>query len=230
MVANAGPSSLSELAEPEFVRQEMAKVVIGGVTTGIAGMTIGSLLAVQKNLPATVPGLTMCIKTSSFGTAFFALRQFVVNPVLQINRVPTTSSSSTPHFHGLLSTGISAAMVGGSVNGYLRGRRVIGRSGLTTGLVCCTLQIVYNELGILRRMVFDSRSGEVKGGGPERPVAPAWWEAWIPLSKISDEEWKERLSVQLADNGLQLATLNQQISQLQNAISNHRKGPPANPS
>jgi hypothetical protein len=34
-------------------------------------MTIGSLLAVQANRPATVPGLTMCIKTCSFGTAFF---------------------------------------------------------------------------------------------------------------------------------------------------------------
>ncbi|KAA1116181.1 hypothetical protein PGT21_003714 [Puccinia graminis f. sp. tritici] len=219
------PSSFSQLTQPEFIRQETAKVVIGGVSTGIVGMTIGSLLAVQKNLPATVPGLTMCIKTSSFGTAFFALRQFVVNPILQINRIPTTSSSSSQHFYGLLPTGISAAMVGGSVNGYLRGRQVIGRSSLTTGLVCCTIQVVYNELGILKRAIFDS-SGETSRTGPERPVSPAWWEAWIPLSKISDQEWKQRLSLQLAENELQLSTLNRQIDQLQKAVSNHPKHSP----
>ncbi|POV95785.1 hypothetical protein PSTT_16028, partial [Puccinia striiformis] len=50
----------------------------------IAGMTIGSLLAVQKNQQATLPALLMCLKTTSFGTAFFALRQFIVNGILHI--------------------------------------------------------------------------------------------------------------------------------------------------
>ncbi|PLW28552.1 hypothetical protein PCASD_07925 [Puccinia coronata f. sp. avenae] len=227
-MADTRPSSLSTLiSQPDFVRQETAKVVIGGITSGIAGMTIGSLLAVQANRPATVPGLTMCIKTCSFGTAFFALRQFLVNPILQVNRFPTTSPSSNRHFSGLFPTGISAAIVGGSVNGYLRGRHVIVRSGLTTGLVCCTLQVVYNELGILKRAMMDP-SPQVGIGQPEpesRVRPAAWWEAWIPLSRIPDAEWKQRLSLQLAQNEIQLATLNRQIDQLQTAISKRKTSP-----
>jgi len=227
-MAGSGAKTLSELmSEPEFIKQESAKVVIGGITTGIGGMTIGSLLAVQKNLPAAVPGLTMCIKTSSFGTAFFAVRQFVVNPILQINRFPTTLPSSNRHFYGLLPTGISAAIVGSTVNGYLRGRQVMGRSGLTTGLVCCTLQVMYNEMGILKRAMMDgspaeSSSSKLEKQQQQQPARMAWWEAWIPLSKISDEEWKQRLSMQLAQNELQLATLTRQIDQLQNAISTRK--------
>ncbi|KAI7963276.1 hypothetical protein MJO29_003703 [Puccinia striiformis f. sp. tritici] len=226
-MADIQPSSLSGLSQAEFVRQETPKVVIGGVCTGIAGMTIGSLLAVQKNQPATLPALSMCLKTTSFGTAFFALRQFIVNPILHINQIPTTSSTSNRHFHGLLPTGISAAIIGGSVNGYLRGRQVVGRSSMTTSLVCCTLQVIYNEIGILSRAISDRELRKtVETTQEERGLNPAWWESYIPLSKISDEEWKERILVQLSQSDLQLKTLNRQIDQLQECISTRHLNKP----
>ncbi|KAH9469506.1 hypothetical protein Pst134EA_006798 [Puccinia striiformis f. sp. tritici] len=141
-------------------------------------MTIGSLLAAQKNQPITLPALSMCLKTRSFETAFFALRQFFVNPILHINQIPTTSSTSNRHFHGLLPTGISAAIIDGSVNGYCNfspsifekssgdkevenllhlpsGQQVAGRSSITTSLVCCTLQVIYNKIWILSRAISD---------------------------------------------------------------------------
>lgn len=97
----------------------------------------------------------------------------------------------------------------------------MGRSGLTTGLVCCTLQVMYNEMGILKGAMMDGSPAEsIK---LEKPARAAWWEAWIPLSKMSDEEWKQRLSMQLAQNELQLATLTRQIDQLHNAISSNRQ-------
>ncbi|KAH9459737.1 hypothetical protein MJO28_004590 [Puccinia striiformis f. sp. tritici] len=226
-MADIQPSSLSGLSQPEFIRQETPKVVIGGVCTGIAGMTIGSLLAVQKNQPATLPALSMCLKTTSFGTAFFALRQFIVNPILHINQFPSTSSTSNRHFHGLLPTGISAAIIGGSVNGYLRGRHVVGRSSMTTSLVCCTLQVIYNEIGILSRALSDRELQKtVETSQEERGLNPAWWESYIPLSKISDKEWKERILVQLSQSDLQLKTLNRQINQLQECISTRHLNKP----
>ncbi|POV95780.1 hypothetical protein PSTT_16022 [Puccinia striiformis] len=246
-MADIQPSSLSGLSQAEFVRQETPKVVIGGelftdfgtMDYGIAGMTIGSLLAVQKNQPATLPALSMCLKTTSFGTAFFALRQFIVNPILHINQIPTTSSTSNRHFHGLLPTGISAAIIGGSVNGYLRGkevenllhlpggRQVVGRSSMTTSLVCCTLQVIYNEIGILSRVISDRELRKtVETTQEERGLNPAWWESYIPLSKISDEEWKERILVQLSQSDLQLKTLNRQIDQLQECISTRHLNKP----
>ncbi|POW04227.1 hypothetical protein PSTT_10530, partial [Puccinia striiformis] len=196
-MADIQPSSLSGLSQPEFIRQETPKVVIGGVCTGIAGMTIGSLLAVQKNQPATLPALSISetIHCQS-------------DPPYQ--SIPSTSSTSNRHFHGLLPTGISAAIIGGSVNGYLRGRHVVGRSSMTTSLVCCTLQVIYNEIGILSRALSDRELRKTRS----------------EPSLISDKEWKERILVQLSQSDLQLKTLNRQINQLQECISTRHLNKP----
>ncbi|POW04210.1 hypothetical protein PSTT_10522 [Puccinia striiformis] len=193
VMADIRLSSLSGLSQLEFIRQETPKVVIGGVCTGIAGMTIGSLLAAQKNQPATLPALSMCLKTTSFGTAFFALRQFIVNPILHINQFPSTSSTSNRHFHGLLPTGISVAITGGSVNGYCNFSPSIFEKSPGDKEVENLLHLPGG------RQVAGRKRSRIESFG-RLGLNPAWWESYIPLSKISDKEWKERILVHATYN------------------------------
>ncbi|MBW0482851.1 hypothetical protein O181_022566 [Austropuccinia psidii MF-1] len=201
-----------------FFKDESLKVILGGVTIGIGGMTMGSLLAIKRNIPLQVPAITMSLKTSAFGISFFALRQFLVNPLIELN---SKNINRSPHLRGMLPTGISAVILGGALNGYLRGRSVIARSAFTTSLVCCTLQLAYNELALLRVRLLSSQ----KISQPEIRSA-SWWESLIPLKKISDEEWQTRLKLQLNHIDSKKEMVDAEIFQVESAIAQYTKNKP----
>ncbi|KAH9817729.1 hypothetical protein DFH28DRAFT_1156238 [Melampsora americana] len=145
-------------------------------------------------------------KTIITGTLASTFRQCLVEPILN----PTSQTNLTthnPHLVGVLPTFITATILGGSINGFLRGRHTIVRSSITTSLVCSSIQIVMNEINLFRIRLLSSNtpsqadwsSSENLSQTAENPSRDRsrFWERWIPLQRIPDEVWRKRLSEDL---------------------------------
>ncbi|KAI8453987.1 hypothetical protein BY996DRAFT_2443628 [Phakopsora pachyrhizi] len=220
---DSSPSKkLSQLRlSQEFYRREGLNVLLGSLSSGIGGMTFGSLIAIKNNEPFALPAISMSLKSFGFGTT---LRQFLVRPIVAQYSNPTTKNI---HFEGIFSTFISAGILGGSINGYLRGKSYILRSSFTVALMCSSLHFLKNELTLLK----DSFSANSQGDSPisddtQRAKNPSsgtspFWEYLIPLKKLSDEDFRLRLKEQLIEAESKRKIIDNEISRFEKAIRDH---------
>ncbi|GAC76076.1 hypothetical protein PANT_19d00100 [Moesziomyces antarcticus T-34] len=137
------------------------QVVKGSLLTALGGGLFGSAYGVLKGRQGagTILGTRMAMSSFAFAFPFFAVREYVVSPVL--NR---TSSGPDPanrsmrlrtvapnrHTHNLLASGLAGAVVGAGAAAFTRGPRAIHKGVATFGLACTALQLVGNETRIVR--------------------------------------------------------------------------------
>ncbi|KAG0149872.1 hypothetical protein CROQUDRAFT_39196 [Cronartium quercuum f. sp. fusiforme G11] len=137
------------------------------------------------------------IKIIITGTLSSTVRQCLVEPLLK-NTTPIDSLNTNPHLTGLLPTCITASFLGGSINGIFRGRHTILKSSITTTLFSFTIQMMYNEINLSRIKLISSSNKTNSIKDQKESI----WENWIPLKRITDEEWKEKLikNIKLIEN------------------------------
>lgn len=187
-----------------------------------------------------------------------ALRQCVVDPLLSQTSAHSGSSSLDPasdgptnrHLVGLLPTVITATILGGTINGFLRGlppqiscispiierlvnvclmtclmtfsggRHTILRSALTKSLFCGSIHILLNEANLIRvRLLASSAASQAFVSHPplsEDP--PRFWEHWIPLERIPDQVWRERLTSEIESIEARRQIVSEDITRLEAVI------------
>ncbi|EGF98581.1 uncharacterized protein MELLADRAFT_113431 [Melampsora larici-populina 98AG31] len=165
-------------------------------------------------------------KTIITGTLASTFRQCIVEPIL--NQTTPTHSIHNPHLIGVLPTFITATILGGSINGFLRGRHTILRSSITTSLVCSSIHIIMNEINLLRIRLLSSNSSSQTDWSTNSNISKTdenssrdrsrFWERWIPLQRIPDEVWRKRLSEDLDFIESRRRLVSEEIVLIENAL------------
>lgn len=156
-VLEDGPASsgvqIESDAPIQVVKGSLLTALVGGVSGSIYGMLRG------RQGAGTVLGTRMALSSFAFAFPFFAVREYVMSPVL--NR---TSSGPDPanrnmrlrtvtrnrHTHNLLASGLAGAVVGAGAAGFARGPQAIHKGIVTFGVACTALQFAGNETRIVR--------------------------------------------------------------------------------
>lgn len=163
--ATSSGYQLESDAPIQVVKGSLLASLVGGVSGSIYGVLRG------RQGAGTVLGTRMAFSSFAFAFPFFAVREYVVSPVL--NR---TSSGPDPanrhmrlrtvvpnrHTHNLLASGLAGAVVGAGAAAFTRGPAAMHKGILTFGIVCTGLQLAGNEA----RMVRDSLIRPVPRGVP----------------------------------------------------------------
>ncbi|SPO23759.1 uncharacterized protein UTRI_03729_B [Ustilago trichophora] len=163
--AKRGYDILSVLEEPssgyQLESDAPIQVVKGSLLAALAGGVGGSIYGVLRGRQGagTVLGTRMAFSSFAFAFPFFAVREYVMSPVL--NR---TSSGPDPanrhmrlrtvthnrHTHNLVASGLAGAVVGAGAAAFARGPQAIHKGLVTFGVACTGLQLAGNEARIVR--------------------------------------------------------------------------------
>ncbi|GAC97513.1 hypothetical protein PHSY_005099 [Pseudozyma hubeiensis SY62] len=151
----------SASSEYQIESDAPVQVVKGSLLSALVGGVSGSIYGVLKGRQGagTVLGTRMAFSTFAFAFPFFAVREYVMSPVL--NR---SSSGFDPanrnmrlrtvvknrHTHNLLASGLAGAVVGAGAAAFSRGPAAIHKGIVTFGVACTGLQLAGNEARIVR--------------------------------------------------------------------------------
>lgn len=175
----------------QVVKGSLLAALVGGIGGSIYGVLRG------RQGAGTVLGTRMAFNSFAFAFPFFAVREYVVSPVL--NR---TSSGPDPanrhmrlrevsknrHTDKLFASALAGAAVGAGAAAYARGPAAIHKGIVTFGVACTGLQLAGNEARVVRDSVLrPSRRGvpEPAGAGEsssDAAVSPS--QAAAPLGDV----------------------------------------------
>ncbi|EPQ31121.1 uncharacterized protein PFL1_01310 [Pseudozyma flocculosa PF-1] len=183
--------SISALRGFEVDSDAPMKVAKGSLLAALVGAVSGSVYGAvrgQTGAP-TVLGSRMAFNMFAFGFPFFAIREYAINPTLSVMahekkyEHPTAQHAyvrprHNPHTRDLASSGISGAIVGGTLAGYARGRQSIPSGIIMFGLACTSLQFAGNELRyakgqLLMRQATPPPTQVALTGPPQTPTGGA---------------------------------------------------------
>ncbi|KAJ9479417.1 hypothetical protein PHBOTO_002893 [Pseudozyma hubeiensis] len=137
------------------------QVVKGSLLSALVGGVSGSIYGVLKGRrgAGTVLGTRMAFSTFAFAFPFFAVREYVMSPVLNrsssgfdpANRhMRLRTVAKNRHTHNLLASGLAGAVVGAGAAAFTRGPAAIHKGIVTFGVACTGLQLAGNEARIVR--------------------------------------------------------------------------------
>lgn len=159
---------LSVLEEPasgfQIESDAPIQVVKGSLLAALVGGVSGSIYGVLKGRQGagTVLGTRMAFSSFAFGFPFFAVREYIVSPVL--NRTSSgpdlanrhmclRTVTKNKHTDKLLASGLAGAVVGAGAAAFTRGPQAIHKGIATFGVACTGLQLAGNELRVVRDAV-----------------------------------------------------------------------------
>ncbi|CDW97922.1 hypothetical protein [Sporisorium scitamineum] len=173
----------------QVVKGSLLAALVGGISGSIYGVLRG------RQGAGTVLGTRMAFSSFAFAFPFFAVREYVVSPVL--NR---TSSGPDPanrhmrlrtvvqnrHTHNVLASGLAGAVVGAGAAAFTRGPAAIHKGVVTFGVVCAGLQLMGNEARIVRDAIIrpSPRPVAVPVQGSSSDAAVSASQAAAPLVDI----------------------------------------------
>ncbi|WVQ72869.1 hypothetical protein IAR50_002430 [Cryptococcus sp. DSM 104548] len=148
-------------------------VIKGIVSTATFGAVTGASIGAAQALNPTVLAMNMTLNMSIAGLGFFALREYVISPLLlsveatpghsirlhELRRrldpsetigqgeVPTVGQMRTER---ILDSALAGGLTGGILSAAFRGRGTFGKAAFTSGLITSTLQYGVNEFRVMR--------------------------------------------------------------------------------
>ncbi|SPC66008.1 uncharacterized protein UHOD_04628 [Ustilago sp. UG-2017b] len=166
--ARRGYGILSVLEEPssgfQIESDAPVQVVKGSLLAALVGGVGGSIYGVLngKQGAGTVLGTRMAFSSFAFAFPFFAVREYIVSPVLNrtssgpdfANRhMRLRTVTKNKHMDKLLASGLAGAVVGAGAAAFTRGPQAIHKGLATLGVACMGLQLTGNELRVVRDAV-----------------------------------------------------------------------------
>lgn len=198
-IASALPadSTLSNISIPKEAAIGVVKGSLGfSALSGVGGMIYGALRA----QPAILYGLQYGLNTFSFAFPIFAVRQYIAipwyNEILHQRFGPDHIPSL--HFHNIVPTTVSGALMGGAMSTYFSGRRKLWAGVRTFGVLSLALQLASNELSVLRINLLAGQDG---GGSIPFTQASAT-RAQAPASIGTAQTQTEKVSLRPEDEGV----------------------------
>ncbi|PWY99466.1 hypothetical protein BCV70DRAFT_201032 [Testicularia cyperi] len=160
------------------------QVVKGSLLSALAGGVGGSIFGVMKGRQGagTVLGFRTAFNCFAFGFPFFAIREYIVSPVLHrsssgfdpSNQHMRLRTLPNRHTDKIAASGLAGALAGAGLATFARGPRMAVKGAATFGVVCMGVQFAGNELRIARDTLLRpsrgqnaavSRDGNVDAGG-----------------------------------------------------------------
>ncbi|PFH56657.1 hypothetical protein XA68_16187 [Ophiocordyceps unilateralis] len=182
------------LMPPKFV--DLAVPVLkAGTLTGMAGAAVGVGGAIVFDKRPFGSGIAMGCEWFALGSTYWLFRSLVIASMGGHEQVTTTEK--------LMASGL-AGTAGGAVAGLMRGPRAI--------LPCVAF---YGMLGSGGQMV-----ANLLASRPPRPLRERrnWFDSkWLPLRKVSDEEYAEKISEKILRVEADIAICDERIAKIKAA-------------
>ncbi|WFD48642.1 hypothetical protein GLX27_003312 [Malassezia furfur] len=202
--------------------------VLGTLAGGIVGITTGVLT--NRPVPPPVLGVRFAKGWLAFSFGFFAIREYVVRPVLNRN----LPQSEGPHMHNLRATFLAGGTMGAIAAAFLR--RPVVSGILTIAGLCTGVQLISNEIMLAANILSTYGHSEPADAVPAQapptdapaaakaPDAPQesapsrnalmrFLERHDIVVPLSDDQYKERLLQRRSEIDRELILLDQELAQ-----------------
>ncbi|EST05224.1 hypothetical protein PSEUBRA_005490 [Kalmanozyma brasiliensis GHG001] len=226
------------------------QVVKGSLLTALAGGVGGSIYGVLRGRQGagTVLGTRMAFSSFAFAFPFFAVREYVMSPVLnrtssgpdlkeRTMRLRTVATNR--HSDKVLASSLAGAVVGAGAAVLTRGVGAVHKGVVTFGVACAGLQFLGNEARIVRDTMIRPAPRQVAvPNGSDAAVAASQAVApiaevkkdegktgWMgkvknamPIRSVSDEEYESKLKERLSGVNQRMADVEMEIREIEGLI------------
>ncbi|ODN95269.1 hypothetical protein L198_04659 [Cryptococcus wingfieldii CBS 7118] len=170
-------------------------VIKGIISTATFGAATGASIGVAQSLNPTVLAMNMTLNMSIAGLGFFALREYIISPLLlsieatpghsiclhelqrRLDPLETIGQGEAPtvgqrRTERILDSALAGGLTGGVLSAAFRGRGTFGKAAFTSGLITSTLQLGVNQFRVMRLNYLAGESSPSPAGSTPPSTPP----------------------------------------------------------